>query len=104
MARAHSVHRRTGLVVPTSAVIHNSPVVDRCIVPTPDGPCGHPLREGESRTDFDNHVAQCARRNAETILHERERQHPSIMKPWDTELDTWISKHREALLEGRKKI
>lgn len=98
-------HRRTGLVVPVSAAIHNSPVVDRCIVPTPEGPCGHPLREGENRRVWETeHVAKCAQRNAELIMQERERQHPSILNPWDEDLDRWVKKNRDALLEGRKKI
>lgn len=91
-------------MVPVSAAIHDRPVIDRCKVPTPEGPCGHPLREGENRTAFERHVADCARRNAEHIMRERERSHPSIMNPWDEDLDRWVKENRDALLEGRKKI
>ena len=93
-----------GIFIASGSSIHNRPVIDRCRVPTPEGPCGHPLFEGEPRSRFDAHIVDCLARNRETIMEARARQHPEIMEPWDTELDRWIAKHSEAILEGRKRI
>jgi hypothetical protein len=94
-----------GLYVQTGSSIHHRPVVDRCRVPTPEGPCGHPMFEGESRESFERgHVVPCLRRNHDTIMQERARQHPDIMRPWDPELATWVKRHGDAILEGRKRI
>jgi hypothetical protein len=34
----------------------------------------------------------------------RNRSHPEIMRPWDPELEKWISDNRTAILEDRKSI
>lgn len=93
-----------GLFVSTGSRIHRKAVVDRCRVPTPEGPCGHPFFEDESQSKREAHLVDCCRRNTDTIMAERERQHPAIMEPWDTELDRWIAQHRREIIEGRKRI
>lgn len=103
------VARRRGrpagdLVIPTASRMHEKRVVDRCRVPTPEGPCGHPLFEDEPRSKMDAHVVECCRRHHDTIMEERERQHPEIMRPWDPELASWVKEHGPAILEGRKRI
>lgn len=96
--------RRPKLYVQTGSTIHERRVIDKCAVPTPEGPCGHLFFEGESQTTIDAHVSECARRNHDTIMEHRARQHPEIMKPWDPELAAWVKKHGRAILEGRKRI
>lgn len=85
--------------------IHQHEVIDRCRVPTPEGPCGHPRYETESVESFERgHVIPCLRANHDTIMAERARQHPAIMDAWDPELEKWITKHGAAILEGRKRV
>lgn len=77
-------------------------VIDRCVVPTgPDSACGFPIYAGESQKVLEAHIRLCVRRNEDHIRAARERAHPSIMKPWDTEYAEWVEKHRVELLEGR---
>jgi hypothetical protein len=77
-------------------------VIDRCVVPTgPESACGFPVYAGESHRVLEAHIRLCVIRNEEHIRAARERAHPSIMKPWDTEYAEWVEKNRTALLEGR---
>jgi hypothetical protein len=79
-------------------------VIDRCHVPTgPDTLCGFPIFEGESPRVMERHIRRCVSENEAHIHAARNRAHPDILKPWDTEFHAWVQKHREALIEGRKR-
>jgi hypothetical protein len=80
-----------------------SRILDRCRIPTPDGPCGHITLEEEGHRASQLHAVRCAQENHETILAVREEQHPEIMKPWDPEQFAWIRRNGAAILEGRLK-
>jgi hypothetical protein len=54
---------------------------------------------------YERHVVKCVHANVEKIEAER----PSVKNPllygiWDKELEAWMGKHREALLEDRKRL
>lgn len=98
-----------GLYVASGSRIHHRAVVDRCVVPvrTEDGgtrPCGHPLFEDEPPAKLAQHVARCCQENHDTIMEVRARQHPAIMDAWDPELEAYVNRHAQAILEGRKRI
>jgi hypothetical protein len=73
-------------------------IVDRCRV------CQEfVVYEGEHPRTMELHLRRCLRANHDRLMAERERQHPSVMLPWDTDFSSWMQRHREAVLEGRKK-
>lgn len=79
-------------------------VIDRCRVPTAPGEtCGHLFFKGEEHK-IAPHMARCVARNHDAIVAFKEKAHPEIMKPWDKDLDRWVSRNRDALIEGRKKL
>lgn len=59
--------------------------------------------EGEPARIMEAHIVRCVKKHQEELEVARERAHPEIMKPWDTEFADWMTAHREAVLEGRKK-
>lgn len=65
---------------------------DQCLTPFFD--------ERERR----NHVATCATKHASAINAYRNRTHPEIMRPWDPELEKWMSSNKDAVLSGRKRV
>jgi hypothetical protein len=93
------------IFIPTSARLHGKEPIYVCrVITSAEGDtCGKPFYEGEERTrDF--HVANCAKQNHDAIMAFRNRSHPEIMRPWDPELEKWISDNRTAILEDRKSI
>lgn len=90
--------------IATSSGIHKREPVRVCRVPTANGVCGHPFYEDDSGRDVVAHNARCVKENEEHIRAYMARKHPEIQKPWDTDLDRWIAKHKDALVEGRLSI
>jgi hypothetical protein len=90
------------LYVPPAHAIHNTGPYGRClVVVNADGDqCGHPCM---SQRELVSHTSECARRHASAINAYRKRTHPDIMRAWDPELEEWFAKHKDAVLEGRKK-
>lgn len=79
-------------------------IVDRCRIPTSTGPCGHIVVASDHPRAMEFHVRECAPRNIAAIHEARQQQHPDIMRPWDPELEAWITRHRVPILEGRMTI
>lgn len=75
-------------------------VVDRCKVPTPDGPCGHPFYVGESDRKKVEHLRSCAEANLERIREVRQEQHPDVLKPWDPEYAGWLEDNAAGIATG----
>lgn len=75
-------------------------VIDRCRIPTADGPCGTPFYEGEPDLHRVQHLARCASENHEHILAERRRRHPDVMRPHDPEYVDWLDKNRQGIAAG----
>jgi hypothetical protein len=92
-----NVRRR--LLLPPG-MLEDRKVIDRCVVPTKEGPCGAEFYQGQEELR-DRHVAECCRRHAEEIAAVREHQHPSIMAPWDPEFADWMTANRRGIAEGR---
>lgn len=84
--------------IPTTA---RRRVVDRCAVPTPDGPCGHEFYEDEPAAVRERHIVACVKANADTVVEVRERMHPEIMRPWDPEYQAWLDEHAEGIAAGQ---
>lgn len=79
-------------------VLDERKVVDRCRI------CKEFVRyEGEPARAMDLHAARCVRRHEEEIREKREREHPSIMRPWDTEFARWMRVNKDDVLRGRLK-
>lgn len=91
------------LFIPTSARLHQKPVIGACsVVVTAEGDvCGTPFFDLREKI---SHVTECAKKHASAINAYRLRTHPDIMRAWDPELEAWITKHREAILDGRKRV
>ncbi len=86
-------------------------VVDRCRIPVAiddvtgeTTACATPFYEDEPRSKIEAHMVECAGRHQDVIRAARQRQHPDIMKPQDTELFTWIRKNAAAIMDGRLKV
>lgn len=78
----------------------------QCTVPVGlDDCCGATFSIHE-RTDFERHVQKCIKAHEEVIR----AASPSIRRDvlgngiWDKDLEKWMEKHRDALLEDRKRI
>lgn len=102
--------RRYGSVLLPPGVIDERDVIGVCRVIT--GPqrrdgsypqCGATFLKGQERT-MEAHTAACARENHEHVIAFFETRRPRIMRTWDTELQAWIDKHHDALVEGRKRL
>lgn len=78
-------------------------VVDRCKIPTPDGPCGHAFYAGESDLKKAQHFKICAHEHMDGILEARQRQHPDVLKPWDPEYADWLDEHKAGIAAGTVK-
>lgn len=63
--------------------------------------CLTPFYSERERRD---HVAACAQKHTSAIHAYRKRTHPDIMRPWDPEMESWMSKHADGLLAGRLKV
>lgn len=92
-----------GIYLPPAYAIHAKQPVTRCkVIVSVDGEvCGHPIFEGERP---EQHIVPCARRHEEHIRAYRDRTHPEIMRAWDKDLEGWIGRHRQEILDGRKKL
>lgn len=75
-------------------------VVDRCKVPTPDGPCGHAFYEDEPEVRKVEHFKECTERNRDLIHDLATKRHPEAMKPWDPEYAAWLEERREGIANG----
>lgn len=74
------------------------PIVDRCRI------CREfVVFEGEHPRTMEMHLRRCVAANEALLREERERQHPSIMAPWDPEFFRWMRSNERAVLEGRLK-
>ena len=93
-----------GLYIASGSSIHRREVVDRCRVPTPDGPCGHPLYEDEPRAKLEAHIRTCCAENHDFIMETRQRQHPEALEPWDPELAAWAKKNADRIMRGAKRM
>jgi hypothetical protein len=93
-----------GLYIASGSSIHQEEVVDRCRVPTPEGPCAHPFFANEPVSKREAHIVECCRRHHDTIMEARAQQHPAIMDAWDPELEAWVNQHAQALIEGRMRV
>jgi hypothetical protein len=91
------------LYVPPSHVIHNARPFGLCtVIINADGDlCRHP---SYSRAEFLGHASKCAPAHESAIRAYRARQHPDILRPWDPELESWMGKHKAAILEGRMSV
>lgn len=74
-----------------------------CTVPKADGlTCGKPFYEDE-REKYERHAVKCAQENAESI-HKLMVQTRTPISGGVPDLEEWVAKHREELIEGRKKL
>lgn len=64
--------------------------------------CGHPFWDGEQRK-YAKHVRQCVEANEEEIAKASPRNH-ELFAGSDRELEDYVAKHRQEILEGRKRI
>jgi hypothetical protein len=80
-----------------SGVDTSREIIDRCRICTE-----FVVYEGDHPRAMELHIRRCVAANEERLREERERQHPSIMAPWDKDFAAWMTKHRDAVLEGRK--
>lgn len=89
------------LYIPLPHAIHNVKPVGICQIPVNgDGDlCLEPTYSEEARRQ---HAASCAEKHASAIHAFRKRQHPDIMRPWDPELEAYVSANKQALLTGEK--
>lgn len=78
-------------------------VVDRCKVPTPDGPCGHAFYKGESDLKKAQHFKICTHRNMESILAFRAQETAGRLGSFDPEYSEWLEDHAEGIAAGRVK-
>jgi hypothetical protein len=81
-------------------------VVSRCTVPHgPGRVCGWPFYDSDSEAAVLEHTRKCLSDHHEDVVAERERQHPSIMRPWDPEFFSWVRDpgRARAIMEGRVK-
>lgn len=98
------------LYVQTASGIHLPGVRVRCRVPTGKDEfgqwvlCGHPTFEREGPRAEAAHNAECVKRNHEHIVAWMRQRHPDVMKAWDPELARWVAEHKDALIEGRKRL
>ncbi len=76
----------------------------KCLVPTPDGPCGTLFYPGDERR-YERHVVACAERHDREIQaivdHNRELSLPDIQ---DVEFERWVQKWAPEIMEERKKM
>lgn len=89
------------LHVPPAHAIHGNRPIGICtVVVNAEGElCGHPSYNESERLA---HSSECARRHASAINAYRLRTHPEIMRPWDPELESYVSQHRVEIATGRK--
>lgn len=87
---------RTGRVAPAPG----KRVVDRCRIPTENGPCGHAFLEDEPEVRKVAHLKECAERNAHVIREAAAKHHPDVLKPWDPEYAAWLEERKDGIAAG----
>lgn len=98
--------------VQTASGLHLRGLTGKCRNPVAVDPenetlfefCNHPFFEHEGQRAIDYHVSRCSREHHEMIVRYLRTRRPEVMQAWDKDLERWVSRHRDELVEGRKKL
>lgn len=94
---------KSGLVIPKNVASVKPPAFTCRVIVDGEGTlCGKQFTEDEARA-FRSHVTRCAKvHHGEIVAASKRTTMPGFYGPVDPEAEEWVSRNKEAIIEGRK--